>query len=87
MELRLLWLSSGVPAGPFGGPGWYEHDPQTVARHVLINCANLDPAVKAETRHRKLRYMINGLDVRVMAQPWVCVWCGDHYLGVKHRYG
>lgn len=41
-------------AGSAGDPAWFEHDTQTVARDVLMNCAHLDPEVKAEARHRKL---------------------------------
>lgn len=63
---------------------WFEHDQQTVARHVQMNCAHLDPEVKAEARHNKLRSIIRGLDAPVMSLAWYCVWCGDHYQGVKH---
>ncbi|EAA4017445.1 putative zinc ribbon protein [Salmonella enterica] len=73
-------------AGAFGDPAWFEHDTQTVARDVLMNCAHLDPEVKAEARRRKLRNMLNGLDATVMTLSWYCVWCGDHYQGVKHCY-
>jgi Protein of unknown function (DUF3279). len=52
-----------------------------VARDVLMNCAHLDPEVKAEARYRKLRNMLNGLDAAVMTLTWYCVWCGDHYQG------
>ncbi|EOY2408074.1 DUF7828 domain-containing protein [Yersinia enterocolitica] len=41
---------------------WSEHGQQTIAQDVLMNCAHLDPKVKAEARHRKLRNMLNGLD-------------------------
>ena len=47
-------------------------------------CAHLDPEVKTEARHRKLRSLINGLEATVMVLSWYCVWCGDHYQGVKH---
>lgn len=67
-----------------GEPPWFEHDQQTVAGHVLMNCAHLDPEVKAEARHRKLRRLVNGLDTPVMTQSWYCVWCGNHYQGVKY---
>jgi hypothetical protein len=30
--------------------------------------------------------MLNGLDATVMTLSWYCVWCGDHYQGVKHCY-
>ncbi|ENY4946562.1 putative zinc ribbon protein [Citrobacter farmeri] len=73
-------------AGTFSDPAWFEHDTQTVARDVLMNCAHLDPEVKAEARHRKLRNMPNGLDATVMMLSWYCVWCSDHYQGVKHCY-
>lgn len=62
---------------------WFEHDQQTVARHVLMACAHLDPEVKAEARHNKLRSIIRGLDAPVMSQAWYCVWCSEHYQGVK----
>lgn len=71
-------------AGTREDPAWFEHDQQTVARHVLMNCAYLDPEVKAEARHRKLRRIIGGLDAPVMSQAWYCVWCSEHYQGVKH---
>jgi hypothetical protein len=67
-------------------PAWFEHDTQTVARDVLMNCAHLDPEAKAEARHRKLRNMLSGLVATVMTLSWYCVWCGDHYHGVKHCY-
>lgn len=70
--------------GSFGDPAWFEHDSQTVARDVLMNCAHLDPEVKAEARHKKLRSMVSGLDVTMMTLSWYCVWCGDHYQGRKH---
>lgn len=54
-------------------PAWFEHDTQTVARDVLMNCAHLDPEVKAEARRRKLRNMLNGLDATVMTLSWYCV--------------
>lgn len=69
-----------------GDPAWFKHDTQTVARHVLMNCAHLNPEVKAETRHRKLRSIINGLDATVMTLSWYCVWCSDHYQGAKYCY-
>lgn len=60
-------------AGTFSDPAWFEHDTQTVARDVLMNCAHLDPQVKAEALHRKLRNMLNGLDATVMTLSWYCV--------------
>ena len=60
-------------AGAFGDPAWFEHDTQTVARDVLMNCAHLDPEVKAEARRRKLRNMLNGLDATVMTLSWYWV--------------
>lgn len=53
-------------AGTYGEPPWFEHDQQSVARHVLMACAHLDPEVKTEARHRKLRSLINGLEATVM---------------------
>lgn len=44
---------------------------------------NLDPEVKAEARHNKLRRIIGGLDAPVMSQVWYCVWCSEHYQGMK----
>ncbi|MBH3133348.1 hypothetical protein I5L50_16815 [Serratia marcescens] len=73
-------------AGSVGDPSWFEHDTQTVARHVLMNCAHLDPEVKAEARHRKLRSIIKGLETTVMTLSWYCVWCSDHYQGAKYCY-
>ncbi|AHE72105.1 putative zinc ribbon protein [Enterobacter ludwigii] len=75
----VLYLLTGSGEKP-----WFEHDQQTVAEHVLMNCAHLDPEVKAEARRRKLRRIINGLDVTVMSLAWYCVWCGSHYQGVKY---
>ncbi|NTZ36298.1 hypothetical protein EXW94_00735 [Enterobacter sp. JMULE2] len=73
-------------AGTFSDPAWFEHDTLAVARDVLMNCAHLDPEVKAEARHRKLRNMLNELDATVMTLSWYCAWCGDHYHGLKHCY-
>ncbi|EFS9643747.1 hypothetical protein HWI03_004467 [Salmonella enterica] len=70
-------------AGSAGDPAWFEHDQRSVARQVLMNCAWLDPEVKAEARHRKLRSIINELDVLVVTRSWHCVWCGNHYQGEK----
>lgn len=74
---RLL-LHAGMHEDP-----WFEHDLQAISRHVLMNCAHLDPEVKAEARQRKLCNMLNGLDATVMTRSWYCVWCGGHYQGVK----
>ncbi|MEI7074726.1 zinc-ribbon domain-containing protein [Pectobacterium versatile] len=52
-----------------------------------MNFAHLDPEVKAEAQHSKLRNMLNRLDATVMTQSWYCVWCGDHYQGIKRCYG
>jgi len=38
-----------------------------------MNCAYLDPEVKTEARHRKLRNMLNGLEATVMTLSWYCV--------------
>ncbi|HBM0950714.1 putative zinc ribbon protein [Enterobacter sp. ESY66] len=70
-------------ADTFSDRAWFEHDTQTEARDVLMNCAHLDPQVKAEARHRKLRNMLNGLDATVMSLAWYCVWCANHYSGEK----
>ncbi|EAS9163882.1 hypothetical protein ABN77_17665 [Salmonella enterica subsp. salamae] len=70
-------------AGSSGDPAWFEHDQRSVARHVLMSCAHLDPEVKADARHRKLRSMIDSLDTPVAALSWYCVWCGHHYRGKK----
>ncbi|MEW5562608.1 putative zinc ribbon protein [Enterobacter asburiae] len=56
-----LRLHAGMHEDP-----WFEHDQQSVGRHVLMACAHLDPEVKAEARHRKLRSLINGLETTVM---------------------
>ncbi|EIZ2109840.1 hypothetical protein MOQ95_004490 [Salmonella enterica] len=71
-------------AGSADDPAWFEHDTQTVARDVLMNCAHLDPEVKAEARCQKLRSIIGNLDAPVMVLFWHCVWCGNHYSGKKH---
>lgn len=75
----VLYLLTG-----FGEKPWFEHDQQTVAEYVLMNCAHLDPEVKAEARRRKLRRIIGGLDDPVMSCAWYCAWCGNHYQGVKY---
>ena len=51
-----------------------------------MNCAHLDPEVKAEARHRELRNMLIGLDVPVTVLSWYCVRCGEHYRGMRHCY-
>ena len=73
-----LILHGGMHEDP-----WFEHDQQTVARHVLMACAHLDPEVKAEARHNRLRSIIRGLGAPVMSLAWYCVWCGEHYQGMK----
>ncbi|MEX8626418.1 putative zinc ribbon protein [Salmonella enterica] len=71
-SLGRVWICTScgcrlvLHAGAAGDPAWFEHDTQTVARDVLMNRAYLDPEVKAEARHRKLRSMINGLDTPVL---------------------
>lgn len=75
-----------LDAGTFSDPAWFEHDTQAVALDVLMNCTHLDPEVKAEAQHMKLRNMLNGLDPTLMTLSWYCVWCGDHYQDVKHCY-
>lgn len=73
-------------AGTFCDPAWFEHDTRTVARDVLMNCTHLDPEVKVEARYRKMRNLLNGLDATMMTLSWYCVWCGDHYPGIKFCY-
>ncbi|EKS6643045.1 putative zinc ribbon protein [Enterobacter ludwigii] len=68
----------------YGEKPWFEHDQRTVAENVLMNCAHLDPEVKAEVRHRKLRRLIGGLDAPVLSLTWYCAWCGEHYRGQKY---
>ncbi|EAX4618765.1 hypothetical protein FKY11_03680 [Salmonella enterica] len=79
--------SCGCPlvlhAGSSAEAPWFEHDQRTVATGVLMQCAHLDPEVKAEARHRKLRNIIGGLDMPVTVRSWYCVWCGHHYSGKK----
>jgi len=58
----VLYLLTGFVEKP-----WFEHDQQTVAEHVLRNCAHLDPEVKADARGRRLRHIIGGLDAPVMS--------------------
>ncbi|MBH2847128.1 hypothetical protein I6U52_25975 [Serratia marcescens] len=70
-------------AGSSGDPAWFEHDQRSVARQVLMNCVHLDPEAKAEARHRTLRSVISELETTAMVLAWYCVWCGDHYQGVK----
>jgi len=72
--------------GTCGEPAWFEHDQQSVAERVLMNCAHLDPQVKEGARQRKLRRMIGDLDVPVAVRQWYCVWCGDHYSGEKQCF-
>ncbi|EBS0416315.1 hypothetical protein DUB65_15055 [Salmonella enterica subsp. enterica serovar Newport] len=63
---------------------WFEHDQRTVSTSVLMQCAHLDPEVKAEARRQKLRSIIGGLDTPVAVLSWYCVWCGSYYTGKKH---
>jgi len=70
-----------------GDPAWYEHDMQSTARHVLMSCAHLYLGVNVETRHRKLRGIIDGLDVAVIIRSRYSVWCCDHYSGNKYGTG
>ncbi|MBW7985130.1 hypothetical protein ES150_21610 [Enterobacillus tribolii] len=65
-------------------PAWFEHDQRSVIQHVLMNCAHLDPEVRAEARHRKLCNTINGLDASVTTCSWYCVWCSGHYCEDKY---
>ncbi|ECY3795836.1 hypothetical protein AU652_14155 [Salmonella enterica subsp. enterica serovar Minnesota] len=71
-------------AGSSGDPAWFEHDQRSVALHILMSCAHLDPEVKVEARHRTLRSVISELDALVITRFWYCVWCGDHYKGRKY---
>ncbi|GKN93359.1 Protein of uncharacterised function (DUF3279) [Klebsiella pneumoniae] len=57
-----LILHAGMHEDP-----WFEHDLQSAARHVLMACTYLDPEVKAEAQHNKLRTIIRGLDTPVMS--------------------
>jgi hypothetical protein len=60
-------------AGSSCVPAWFEHDRRSVVRHVLMNCAHLDPEVKAKACHRKLCNIINGLNAPVITRSWHCV--------------
>ncbi|WP_227010082.1 MULTISPECIES: zinc-ribbon domain-containing protein [unclassified Enterobacter cloacae complex] len=73
-------------AGTYSDPAWFEHDTRTVARDVLMDCAHLDPEVKAEARHRKLRNMLNGLDATVMTLSWYSLSGREALLPVPDRY-
>lgn len=55
-------------AGSSGDPAWFEHDQRLAALHILMSCAHLDPEVKAEARQKKLRNIINELDVVVVTR-------------------
>lgn len=70
-------------AGSSGEPPWFEHDQRSVAEHMLMNCAHLDPQVKADTRHNQLCRMVSGLDAPATVLSWYCTWCGNHYHGGK----
>lgn len=41
----VLYLLTG-----FGEPPWFEHDKQTVAEHVLMNCVHQDPGPGGQSR-------------------------------------
>lgn len=51
--MRMLKCHLVLHAGSSGVPAWFEPQ-RSVERHVLMNCAHLDPEVKAEARHRTL---------------------------------
>ncbi|MEP8660563.1 MULTISPECIES: putative zinc ribbon protein [Enterobacteriaceae] len=74
--------SSYIPARTLTPP-WFEHDQASVAANTLMNCAHIDPAVKAEERSRILRSLFNKPNSTVMTLAWYCVWCGEHYSGEK----
>ena len=76
-----MWLSSGAARKLLA---WFEHNQRSVGQHVQMSCAHLDPEFNAETRHRKLRSIIDGLDVSVITSSWYCVWCSAHYGGDKY---
>ncbi|MCY6684773.1 putative zinc ribbon protein [Escherichia coli] len=40
-----MWLSSGAACKLLA---WFEHDQRSVAQHVQMSCAHLDPEVNAE---------------------------------------
>lgn len=74
-----LVLHAGLP----GESPWFEHDQHTVATNVLMNCAHLDPQVKADVRLNQLRKVIGELDAPANVLSWYCAWCGSHYQGAK----
>lgn len=60
---------------------WFSHVQSKVPASTLMNCAHLDPEVKAEARLRKLRNSIGELTTPVTVLSWYCVWCSNHYQG------
>jgi hypothetical protein len=49
-----------------------------------MNCANLNPQVKADARHEELRKTVGQLAAPIALRSWYCVWCQNHYQGEKH---
>ncbi|WP_049848507.1 putative zinc ribbon protein [Trabulsiella odontotermitis] len=62
---------------------WFWHDQSTVPASTLMSCVHSDPEIKAEARLRKLRNSIGEMVVPEPVLSWHCVWCGQHYQGVK----
>ncbi|WP_315850621.1 DUF7828 domain-containing protein [Yersinia mollaretii] len=58
--------------GTLGEEPWFERDQHTITMNVLMKCAHLDPQVKEEARHNKLRKVVGGLDAPATVLSWYC---------------
>ncbi|OVZ94952.1 hypothetical protein CBW54_00640 [Yersinia kristensenii] len=71
-------------AGAGGEAAWFEHNQQSVSRETLMNCAYLDPQVRANERDAALRKAVGCLPAPVAVTAWYCVLCQRHYQGKRH---
>jgi len=51
-----------LDVGTLGEKPWFEHYQHTLTMNVLMKCAHMDPQIKEEARHNKLRKVVGWLD-------------------------
>lgn len=62
----------------------FEHDLQNVIHKVLMECAYLEPEVKASAKQRKMKTMLAELEPVSPVTFWHCILCGDDYDDEKY---
>lgn len=70
-------------AGSQHESAWFEHDRRNATNGQLLNCAYLEPEVKASAKNRQLKAMLSELGSVPPVMNWHCVLCGCDYDGVK----